>query len=197
MTPSDKLSIGIEAATEFMNDFHPNRKWWIVGGALRDAELGRPFKDIDIFINGIDSDALPDPDVDDGDRNAYLRRASVETIIYQGVEFELNLIHMRGDDWTLRRVTERCDFGICMIGYGPVSGVTYRSLRYSADIRWNTLTLYRETTTKRRDRMCAKFPNHTYRNPYGLKYDGASAWCYNKETGTLDATVHRIKPSFT
>jgi hypothetical protein len=196
MTRQERLSVALEAATEFMADFYPAANWWVVGGCLRDTELDRDFKDIDIFVAGSIKDALPDEDTDDGDRNAYLRRASTELITYQGEQFELNIIHMRGPDWDLKRVTDRCDFGVCMIGWCPKTGETYRSERYDTDMRWSTVTLYRETTSERRERMEKKFPTFRYRNPYRLKYDGAKVWCYNRETGKLDASVHKIKNAF-
>lgn len=181
------LSKAKEAAIEFMEAFHPDREWWIVGGLLRDSAMNRPFKDIDIFINGRDTDLLPQHCPDLGDKNAFLLRAyTVAAYPYKGQDFEINLIFMRGDFWDLQSITDRCDFGICQIGWEPVTETTYRSEAFFRDIQDSTLTMTRETSKERVQRMKAKFPRHLFRNPQKLTTDGTRRWCYNDATQQLE-----------
>lgn len=185
-----------EAAKEFMQNFHPDREWWIVGGALRDADFGRPFKDIDIFINGRDTDLLPEGCEDLGDKNAYLLRAyTVKDYPYKGETFEVNLIFMRGDFWTLEKMTERCDFGICQIGWEPATDRTYMSDQFIEDRMNRRLTLCRETTQERVDRMARKFPfGWTLHNPKNIEVDGKKCWTYDADSGKLVIGYEKIKP---
>jgi len=186
---------GIAAAVEFMAAFHPDRTWFIVGGLLRDTENGGGnYKDIDIFIVGYDTDLLP-KGAEDGEKNAYLLRAyTVKDYPFFGRPMEINLIFMRGADWTLERMTDRCDFGICQIGYCPVEGRIYRSDDYMCDKTRGTLTLARETTQARVDRMKAKFPFHRFHNPSGITVDGEKSWCYDEETQQLTMKLARVQP---
>lgn len=184
-----------EAAQEFMEDFHPDRKWWIVGGMLRDTILSTPFKDIDIFINGRAEDLLPEGDVDKGDKNAFLLRAyTVKSYPYKGEDFEINLIFMRGDFWDLEQMTDRCDFGICQIGWEPSTDKTYRSDAFELDLRKRTITLTRETTKGRVNRMKDKMPLFEFRNPRQLTVDGQKRWCYNPETSELEIRFDKLVP---
>lgn len=184
-----------DAAKEFMTHFHPDRKWWIVGGLLRDTELWRPAKDIDIFISGYNEDLLPEGCEDFGDRNAYLLRAyTVKAYPYKGQDYEINLIFMRGDFWTLEKMTDRCDFGICQIGYDPLTGETYRSDKYKADVANKTITMSRDTTQNRINRMREKFPEFEFQNPDDLDVNGKKSWCYNPETQLLQIVFDKVKP---
>ena len=176
----------IAAAKDFMAVHHPAREWWIVGGLLRDDALGRAFKDVDIFINGREGDLLPLGCDDLGDRNAYLLRAVKFQYDHDGGTYELNLIFMRGSFWTLESITDRCDFGICQIGYDPVNDVEYRSAQFEDDLKDECFTMCRETTQERVERMEDKFPEYTYRNPKKLSVGGSGAWFYNSSTGSLD-----------
>lgn len=181
------MSKGKQAAIEFMNNFHPDRTWWIVGGMLRDSAMDRGYKDIDIFINGRDTDLLPDEGTDHGDKNAFLLRAyTVREYPYEGDTFEINLIFMRGNFWDLEQMSDRCDFGICQIGWEPTTNRTYRSEAFFRDMQDNTLTMTRETSKERVQRMQAKFPHHLFRNPQNLTTDGTRCWCYNEETSQLE-----------
>lgn len=183
------------AAIEFMNTFHPNREWWVVGGMLRDTDQGREFKDIDIFIAGFPNDLLPEGDVDDGDKNAFLLRAyTVKDYPYRGDPYEINLIFMRGADWSLERMADRCDFGICQIGWCPKTGRTYRSDAYNQDRDYRTLTLTRETSQERIRRMELKFPMHGLRNPDHIAVDGKKRWTYDEDTGKLVITYDKLNP---
>lgn len=187
-----------EAAKEFMEAFHPDRQWWIVGGLLRDSELYRVPKDIDIFIQGYDTDLLPENCEDLGDKNAFLLRAyTVKDYPYKGETYEINLIFMRGDFWDLNSMTDRCDFGICQIGWCPVTNETYRSDKYNLDVRRRQLTLCRETTQERVNRMKDKFPYFTFTNPKSLTVDGKKCWSYNPGSGRLEISFEKIKPKIT
>jgi hypothetical protein len=181
MTLHQKLDRAKAATAEYMAGVYPDRKYFIVGGALRDTDLGAEMKDVDIFVSGYDTD--PDPMCeDDGERNAYLMRAY--TVDWKG--FELNIIFLRGD-WTLERVTDRCDFGICQIGYDPVTRLTYRSPAYESDFGRNELTLCRDTVPERQMRMERKFPLFNFRNPQHHTVSQSSTnWHYDPETGMLD-----------
>lgn len=183
------------AAIEFMDTFHPGRTWWIVGGALRDTVLYRPFKDIDIFIGGFATDMLPEDAIDLGDRNAYLLRAyTVKDYPYKGEKFEINLIFMRGEHWTLERMTNRCDFGICQIGWCPIEDRTYKSVMFNNDVNLHEITLTRETSRERLNRMRSKFPNYSLRNPQDLEVDGDRRWVYSPEEGCLTVRYDKYVP---
>ena len=182
------------AAQEFMQAFHPERKWWIVGGLLRDDLLRRPWKDIDIFINGFSTDLLPEDCDDPGASNAYLLRAyTVKDYPYKGELYEINLIFMRGHRWTLKSMTDRCDFGICQIGWCPETRSTYTSPLFELDRKRLQLTLCRETTVERVQRMQAKFPHWALRNPDRLELDGKRCWSYDPLDGRLKATNRKVK----
>lgn len=190
-----RIRLAKEAADEFMAAFHPNREWWIVGGALRDADLGHRFKDIDIFINGYETDLLPEGDIDLGDRNAYLLRAyTVKEYPYKGERFEINLIFMRGSNWSLKTMTDRCDFGICQIGWDPADNRVYRSSTYLHDFSSKTLTLTRETSRERTRRMQNKFPAFSFRNPDNIEVDGDRRWVYSEESGQLEIQYDKYIP---
>lgn len=182
------------AAQEFMQAFHPEREWWIVGGLLRDVALYRQWKDIDIFINGYDTDLMPEDCDDPGASNAYLLRAyTVKDYPYKDEKYEINLIFMRGHNWSLTKITDRCDFGICQIGWCPVTNETYKSEAFEADKRNQTLTLFRETTVERVERMKSKFPGWTLRNPFHLELDGKRCWAYDPLDGRLKSTYRKVK----
>lgn len=169
------------AAVEYMAGAHPDRTWFIVGGALRDTDAGIAFKDVDIFVSGYAHDPEPTGCNDDGERDAYLMRAY--TVEWKS--YELNIIFLRGE-WDLERATNRCDFGICQIGYDPTTRYTYRSDAYRKDRDLKTLTLTRSTVPERRRRMQDKFLSHSFRNPKGYTVDdNATHWHYNSETGRL------------
>lgn len=169
------------AAAAFMAGSYPDRTWFIIGGALRDTDMGLQMKDVDIFVSGYDNDPIPEG-AEDGARNAYLLRAY--TVPWMG--FELNIIFLRGV-WDLQRAADRCDFGICQIGYDPTTDVTYRSDAYRTDRSMHTLTLCRDTVPERKKRMQAKFPTHFYSNRDNFKVTNASTtFHYNSETGTIE-----------
>ena len=169
------------AAVSFMAGSYPDRTWFIIGGALRDTDMGLPMKDVDIFVSGYEDDPVPD-DAEDGARNAYLLRAF--TVPWMG--FELNIIFLRGV-WDLERATDRCDFGICQIGYDPLTERTYRSDAYRIDRDMRTLTLCRDTVPERKQRMLAKFPDSRFRNRGNFKVShNATAFHYNVETGKIE-----------
>lgn len=190
-----RLILAKEASVEFMAAFHPDREWWIVGGALRDTDLGVDFKDVDIFIKGYDTDLLPKGEVDLGDRNAYLLRAyTVKDYPYKGERFEINLIFMRGEHWSLESMTDRCDFGICQIGWDPKNNRTYRSSAYLKDHHEKTLTLTRETSRERKSRMENKFPIFDFRNPDHIELDGDRTWGYSEESGELEVKYQKYVP---
>lgn len=168
-------------AKEYMQLNHPDRNWYIVGGALRDTELSKPVKDIDIFVVGYDADLLPPLEAEDGDRNAYLLRAYTE--VFKGME--VNLIFMRGADWSLARMTDRCDFGICQIGWCPVQDRVYRSDDYKCDVANKTLTLCRETPAERLGRMQSKFEDYALFNPSGILFDSPKSWSYSEAEGKM------------
>ncbi len=174
---------GRRAAVDYMDTHYPDRKWAIVGGMLRDERIGRPYKDIDIFVHGYDTDLLP-TDAHDGDANAFLLRAhTVEHFWYGGV-YEINLIFMRGE-WTTKRLADRCDLGFCQIAWTPSEGL-YESDAYIADMANNTMTLYRATSRDHVDRMRMKFPYREYLNPQNIPVGGDVYWEYNETTRTLD-----------
>jgi len=170
------------AAREYMAANLPDRDWFIVGGALRDTTLGRPFKDVDIFISGFPTDPVPEFDQEElettdpadlaADRNAYLMKAY--TINYAG--FELNIIYMR-TPWTLEGIADRCDFGICQVSWCPKTDTTYHSPQFLYDLGHRTLTNTRTTAAERHDRMQDKFPDFLPRNPRNLP-TSSGGWIY-------------------
>ena len=40
------------------SDELPSSRWHVVGGAVRDALLDRPLKDLDVLVAGVEADAL-------------------------------------------------------------------------------------------------------------------------------------------
>lgn len=185
-----------EAAVEFMTHFHPDRVWWIVGGLLRDGELGIEPKDIDIFISGYGKDLLPTGCEDLGDKNAFLLRAyTVDNYPYKGDNYQINLIFMRGDFWDLYQMTDRCDFGICQIGWCPKTNETYRSDQYLYDKYYAVFTLCRETTQERVNRMKDKLPYYMLDNPYNITVDGKKCWGYNKDTQEIELSFEPVLPT--
>ena len=178
-TRRDELIKALGTTTSFMRRYMPDRQWFVVGGALRDSDMGRSFKDVDVFIVGKQFDALPNAGVDRGDRNAYVFRA--DTVIYRGIE--INLIHMRGTGWTLESMTDRCDFGICQIGWCPEQNTLYRSDDYKTDKSQHQLTLCRDTAQERLQRMQKKYPWKLH-NPSGFTFRPDS-WRYDETKGAL------------
>lgn len=155
----------------FMSIHFPDREWFIVGGVLRDFDRGADFNDVDVFVSGFEGD--PDPDVDDGDCNAYLMRAAR----YNFKGFEINVIILR-THFDLKRVTDRCDFGINQIGWCPVSDETYRSQQYLDDLANEEFTLTRNTPPRRYDRMREKFPDWTFKVRGNARLAKSKAWRY-------------------
>ena len=168
----------VNAAKAFMLLNFPDRRWFIVGGLLRDDYLDKPFKDIDVFIVGYSTD--PQPDVDLGAHNAHLYYA--ETRYFEG--FQINLIFMRGDHWSLETMTERCDFGICQIGYCPVEDRVYITDDFKFDATYKILTQCRDTVPSRLTRMQDKFSDFVYYNPSGFELN-YTKWSYDKEDGEV------------
>jgi hypothetical protein len=170
------------AAVSFMAGAYPDRDWFIIGGLIRDTDMGFVVKDIDIFISGYKTDPLPEARTDDGSRNAYLMRAQI--IPWLG--FQLNLVFLRGK-WDLERTADRCDYGVCQAGWCPKTERTYRSDQYIQDIQFKQLTLCRDTVPERQTRMQNKFPHYTHMNPKEyLISDKVSSWAYNSETHSIE-----------
>lgn len=192
LTPSSRKAL--EAAREFMQAFHPDREWWVVGGLLRDNLLGKPVKDVDIFINGRSTDLMPEGEPEDGAANAYLLRAhKVEGYAYNGDTYELNLIFMRGSRWNRHTIANRCDFGICQISWCPVENEVYRSLQFQTDVERKTITLCRETAAERVGRMQRKFTDYALQNPDNLQLDGPHCWHYDPDKQAVVQTRRRIQ----
>ena len=176
---------------QMMNEEYPGRTWFVVGGYFRDLDLGLPFKDVDVFVNGYATDPVPDTK-DKGDRDAYLYYAVTKQ--YEGIE--VNLIFMRGE-FTLEEMTDRCDFGICQIGWCPVEDRLYQSMNYIQDCSNKTLTLLRSTAPERVERMQSKFPDYTFRNPQDLMVsDTLMVWHYDSDSKTVER-VPTKRPSTT
>ena len=182
MIAHNDLDRAKQAARRYMEANYPGRRWWIAGGALRDTDHVVQFKDVDIFVNGFETD--PEPEFGDelfdepmdraADRNAYLMRAL--TVIVDGVT--LNLIFMRTDQWTAESIAERCDFGLNQISWCPDTDHTYRSEQYLLDFQHRTLTNTRATAPERHDRMKSKFPGYRVRNPRNLPFS-TGGWGYS------------------
>lgn len=174
MAGSVRLDEAKKVAAEWMSMTYPCRKWYIAGGCLRDTDLGRDFKDVDIFVSGFETDPEPvDLDgllADPGDRNAYLMRA--EVVSFKG--FDLNIIFMR-TTWTLEGIADRCDFGICQISWCPEEDRTYRSDAYLWDKERRFATNTRATVPTRFERMADK--GFKVRNPRNLPV-ATGGWHY-------------------
>tara|TARA_R110002020_G_scaffold2385_4_gene11061 strand:- start:47 stop:598 length:552 start_codon:yes stop_codon:yes gene_type:complete len=181
MKLSDDLLKRLYAASEYMEDNFPARKFTIAGGCLRDDLLGRPVKDIDIFIHGFSTDPVPEGCEDAGERNAYLMFAKT---VYVGSE-EINLIFLRGE-WCALDVAARCDIGICQVAWTKGTGLVYTDA-FVKDVVFKTLTVTRNTSLDHVERVERKFYDfESVRGDYQVTNGNIKGWHYNSATGKVE-----------
>lgn len=160
---------------------YPDRRWFVGGGYLRDFYYGLPFKDVDVFVCGFETDAMPEGAEDLGECNAYLHHCVTEH--YRGIE--INLIFFRGDFWTLELVAERNDCGPCQISWCPEEDRMYVTELFKTDYANRTCTVDRDTRREHIDRVATKL-NATVLNPQNFTVDDArKGWFYNPATSSL------------
>lgn len=165
----------------FMKLYYPDRRWFVGGGFLRDFFYGVPYKDVDVFVRGFDTDAMPEGAEDFGDCNAYLHHCVTEE--YRGIE--INLIFFRGDFWTLEMVAERNDCGPCQISWCPVEDRMYRTPLFDEDFQNGTCTVDRDTRREHISRVAEKI-GAVVLNPLNYAVDDArKGWFYNPATSSL------------
>lgn len=184
ISKSIKWGVAVLAASRAVKEMFPDHedKWFIVGGAPRDLLLGEDFNDVDVFISA--GGAKPS---DKG--SGSLRRAHRRIITIGEDQIEVNLIFMKGD-WTLQGLADRCDTGICQIGYDPRKEKFYYSDAFSDDFNDNTLTQTRETRSVHIDKLRKRWPNRTYLNPNNYGLDEPWVPHYDSVTGT--STMDKI-----
>ena len=152
------------------------------GGALRDTYLGRPVKDLDIFLpfDPIAQEALTEfyqvlgYDLIPNDRD-YLQNLGPEgevhtvTTLRHPEQVELNIIFLNpAREHSLASVMGRFDFGICQI-VGAISGGIFNILTTTAfvqDTLAKTFTLLRADphgrSQARFDRLAVKYKGFTF-----------------------------------
>ncbi len=161
MTPRENAAL--QDASTYMTNVMPQiAEWYIIGGFWRDALLGRPFRDIDIFIPHEDTPV--DADGVDYELGHNFTANYGDT--------EINIIHMPVKH-TLQSLVERCDLGICQIGsVKNCRDTLYMSEAFTRDWTHKTLTLMRETRKNHVERMIAKFPEFKFCNPNNFVMHG-------------------------
>lgn len=165
---------------DVMNKYHPGRSWWIAGGFLRDVALRKPIKDVDVFVNGFKSDALPeDKTTDLGKANAYIHY--VKDYTYNGTE--VNVIFLRGNHWNLQSVADRCDLGICQASWCPLTKTQYFSKRFEANFKHKVITVERDTRREHVERVADKLGWPWMRKGFDL--DSRSCFTYNSKNKTM------------
>jgi len=162
----------LDVVKEFMQIAYSGDTWYVAGGYLRDKFLKKDFKDIDVFVTGEIDDWLPSGD---GPNN---RVKKVQTHHYKGVE--INIIFMRGV-FDFYSVVERCDLGICQIGWNPITDEVFNTDDFLCDVMGDTLTVCRDTRVDHIDRMKEKFPEKRLHNPSGFLLSPKSEgwWTYS------------------
>ena len=100
--------------------------YYAAGGYFRDKRLGKPWKDIDLFIPG------PEGSVDEG--NEY-DLSSAHEITIQG--HKVNLIFLGGSHG-MKSVLERMDIGLCQIGV--YDGKLLCTQEFLDDVKNRTIT---------------------------------------------------------
>lgn len=158
----------------------------IGGGAVRDALLDRPIKDIDVFVPA--GSILPEgltprsvfPDYREVGEGmiAYLEVRSLEHIVSLGMCGALEIQVIEYDP--AFKLHDTFDIGLCRVSYGPHADIeralNLNSLRVSEeflkDAREKTLTVISpngaERTKKRIERLRLKYPEFTPVWPAGF-----------------------------
>jgi hypothetical protein len=173
-----KGMLAVTVAT--MNQYHKGRQWWVAGGFLRDVALNKPIKDVDVFVNGFASDALPeDPATDLGKANAYIHYVKN----YFHKDTEVNVIFLRGNHWNLQSVADRCDLGICQASLCPLTGTQYFSDRFAANFKYKVITVERDTRREHVERVASKLGWGWMRRGFDL--DSRSGFTYNSKNKTM------------
>jgi len=152
----------LSVSQAYMSIMFEERKWFVAGGFMRDVALGRPIKDVDIFVNGFATDALPDKSTDLGALNAYIMYTKT-VVLPSGVE--LNLIFLRGNHWNLKNVADRCDIGICQTSLDLQTGEQYFSDNFKEEFEKKHIVVRRSTREEHVTRVSNKlgFP---WSNPH-------------------------------
>lgn len=127
----------------------------IAGGCLRDTILGKPMKDVDIFVEGL---------IQAEDANAYMNGYKVENLTYGGFDYQI-CKHRFGSDFM-----STFDLGICKVSYDPVEGYVF-SQDFVQDIAKRTITVLRTDMPNHEEhlaRVVAKYPDFTIVTKMGL-----------------------------
>jgi hypothetical protein len=120
----------------------------VAGGAVRDYNMDKPVKDIDIFLN-TDADTLLDrtPELGFGpyshvyeQKKAYDRQIIEDVINFQVLGHDVQLIAKKMDDLNPASIFECFDFGFCQAAFDADNGLVY-SPAYHLDKQSGTCTL--------------------------------------------------------
>lgn len=143
----------------------------VAGGAVRDHDMGKPAKDIDIFLN-TDADTLLDrtPELGFGpyshvyeQKKAYDRQIIEDVINFQVLGHDVQLIAKKMDDLNPASIFETFDFGFCQAAFDADNGLAY-SQAYHTDKLNGTCTLlvnneYWKKSYKRYLKWLDKYPD--------------------------------------
>lgn len=159
----------------------------IAGGAVRDAELNGPIKDIDLWLS-LDDFHLSDAMASDFDAREYLVHledpepfvVSVWTAQHDWCPYPIHIMVVDPDRFSVRAVLERFDFGLCMIAY--VDDGVYTLDAFVHDVQHQTLTLINGdfTSQERYERLKAKFPGWAIDRPESFQQQVSKAAATNR-----------------
>lgn len=148
----------------------------IAGGALRDLKMGKPIKDIDIFLSDTTEEQIDAFLVAQNANQIYAIREmrcygafsnkEVHRVLtYPKLvgEYDVEFIAL---DTQFENVLNRFDFGLCQIMYDGTNVIT--TSEFVTDVSSKKLTLLRcdnpdqyNRSMKRATRMLEKYPDHT------------------------------------
>lgn len=147
----------------------------LAGGALRDLDLGRPIKDVDIFvpydecmgeylvhamkIADIAITNLTEVPHDNNAASGCVNTASHFLFEHDGWKFEISQRFENFHDY--RHVLDTFDLGLCMICLDGGSKV-HRSWAYDEDVKNQTITVIRQTggrEVEHAQRLLKKYPS--------------------------------------
>ncbi len=162
----------VTALADLMKEFPHGA---LMGGAVRDAQLGRPVRDYDYYIDysyvGSVSDwvrrqpARRVSRIIDSDEPEYQHQyiQAREELVYDDGSMLDIILHQPGKDW--REIVESFDIGLCMIAVSG-TGLLMRTAQFNKDCENKTLTVYRSGwgeagVEKHVARLLLKYPEYT------------------------------------
>jgi hypothetical protein len=185
-------------ALKAVREVYPNAI--LAGGALRDLQLDRPVKDLDIFVSG-DSDTaaldrtmsrfgfdrrtLTDFSSFAGGDHTVVLSLTYEERYSEAIEWEpappVNVVILSPDTtWSIGAALARFDFGLCQVAYDGRR--VHLTRAFLQDAKEKTLTLIRcdtpeqyECSMRRAERLLAKYAEFTLVDEFKDKFLGTPA----------------------